>query len=162
MPAGDEPNQFSEQSWHRKGGLSVDGTAKDIETGETGPEEKSHLDMILTSEVALIPSSGFLVAVMERVTEESRMPAPVKHVRIGFPWRRAVPGFVLAAVVFGWVGVMVGRWLLAGIENPARALPSSAIAQTLPMQEGCWILLALAISLGSWLLARRIAGLGVS
>jgi hypothetical protein len=32
----------------------------------------------------------------------------------------------------------------------------------LPMQEGCWILLALAISLGSWLLARRIAGLGVS
>jgi len=61
--------------------------------------ELSKTESILASEEPIVPSSGFLAAVMERVIEESAMPAPIP-----FPWKRAVPGFVLIAGVFAWGG----------------------------------------------------------
>ena len=45
------------------------------------------IERILATEEELIPSSGFLASVMERVHEEARTPAPIP-----FPWKRAVPG----------------------------------------------------------------------
>ena len=55
------------------------------------------IDEILGTEPELVPSSGFAASVMERVREEAAAPPPIP-----FPWKRAVPGMVVAAGVFGW------------------------------------------------------------
>ena len=64
------------------------------------------IDEILGTEEELVPSSGFLAAVMERVREEAAAPPPIP-----FPWKRAVPGFVVAAGVLGWSGVEFVRFI---------------------------------------------------
>jgi hypothetical protein len=115
--------------------------------------EVDSMDAILVSEEAIVPSSGFLAAVMERVQEESRAPAPIP-----FPWTRAIPGFALAAAVFGWGGVEFVRWGVASARSIPLTLPHGSIAFTLPFDHADWIALALGISLASWLLARKIAG----
>ena len=74
----------------------------------------STLDRILSTEEELIPSSGFLASVMERVEDESRAPAPIR-----FPWKRAIPGFVLAAGVFGWGEVVLVREAVSAIHATA-------------------------------------------
>ena len=111
------------------------------------------VDAILASEEAIIPSSGFLAAVMERVQEESRAPAPIP-----FPWKRAVPGFVLAVAVFVWAGVEFARRGLASTANIRLTLPHGSVALAPPFDHAGWVALAVGISLASWLLARKIAG----
>ena len=63
-------------------------------------KKKNNLDRILGAEEELAPSSGFLSAVMERVREEAVAPAPIP-----FPWRRVVPGAVVALGGVAWIGV---------------------------------------------------------
>src|SRR5271170_2739128 len=94
---------------------------------ETSRSELDSVDAILASEEAIIPSSGFVAAVMERVQEESRAPAPIP-----FPWKRAIPGFVLVAAVFGWGGVEFVRWGVASARAIPLTLPHGSIAFTLP------------------------------
>src|SRR5580658_9600195 len=113
----------------------------------------SRVDKILATEEELVPSSGFLAAVMERVHEEARMPAPIP-----FPWKRALPGLVLAALVFGWAGVELVRLGVPAIKQTSWVAPHFAPALLHPMQQAGWVALALATSLASWLLARRLAG----
>jgi hypothetical protein len=55
------------------------------------PEE---LDRILSTADDIVPSSGFAANVMDAVQRESSAPPPIR-----FPWRRAVPGFGLAAAL---------------------------------------------------------------
>jgi hypothetical protein len=111
------------------------------------------MDRILAREEELVPSSGFLAAVMERVEEESRAPAPIL-----FPWKRALPGFVLAAVVFGWVGVELVRWGLKATREILLATPHLPAALVQPIEQVGWVALALGASLASWLLARGFVG----
>jgi hypothetical protein len=115
--------------------------------------ELTRMDAILASEEAIAPSSGFLAAVMEQVQEEARTPAPIP-----FPWKRAVPGFVLAAAVFGWGAVELVQMSVPAMEEISFAAPRLPVAMTLPLQQAGWVALALGISLASWLLARRFAG----
>jgi hypothetical protein len=121
-------------------------------TESTGMNE-TRIDDILATDEELVPSSGFLSAVMERVHEEASAPPPIP-----FPWKRALPGFVLVAGVFGWLGVELVR---AGIPAMEQGLPTTVqippgLVQ--PMEQVGWVALALAVSLASWLLARRLAG----
>ena len=109
-------------------------------------EEMTGLDAMLASEDEITPSSGFLSAVMERVQEEASAPPPIP-----FPWKRALPGVALVAGVFGWMGVELVR---AGI--PATVQIPPGLVQ--PLEQAGWVALALAVSLASWLLARRLAG----
>ena len=74
--------------------------------GEGMEMSASPIDRILAGEEELIPASGFVASVMERIEEEARVPAP-----IAFPWRRAVPGMVLA--------VGVGRGACDGVHRSA-------------------------------------------
>jgi hypothetical protein len=67
--------------------------------------ELSGAESILASEEPIVPSSGFLGGVMERVKEESAMAAPIP-----FPWKRALPGFVVATAILGCGGVEFVRW----------------------------------------------------
>jgi hypothetical protein len=115
--------------------------------------ELTRLDEILATDDELVPSSGFLTAVMERVEEESRAPAPIP-----FPWKRALPGFMLAAGVFGWAGVEFARWVAAAMSENLLAAPHLPSALVRPMEQLGWVALALGASLASSLLARRLTG----
>jgi hypothetical protein len=111
------------------------------------------IDRILASDEELIPSSGFLASVMERVQEEARMPAPIP-----FPWKRAVPGMVLAAGVFGWGGVEFVRLAIPAAKGMVFSMPHFSYAVGRPLEQAGWVALALGVSLFSWMLSRRIAG----
>jgi hypothetical protein len=109
------------------------------------------IDRILAAEEEIAPSSGFATAVMERVREEAAAPAPIP-----FPWKRFAPGLVMAAGVMGW-----GAWELVrsarmiGYEltqNPP-PIPVAAMPQ---LEETGWVVLALAVSWGAWMLSTRM------
>jgi hypothetical protein len=112
-----------------------------------------NLDRILAADDELIPSSGFLTAVMERVEQEAAAPAPIP-----FPWKRAVPGIVLAAGVLGWGGIELGRHGIEQIKGVTLAPPHIAVAFQLPLEQVGWVAIALGASLASWLFSRRLAG----
>jgi hypothetical protein len=111
------------------------------------------IDRILANDEELIPSSGFLGSVMERVQEEARMPAPIP-----FPWKRAVPGIVLAAGVFGWGAVEFVRLAIPAAKGMAFSVPHFSGAVERPLEQAGWVALALGVSLFSWMLSRRISG----
>lgn len=117
--------------------------------------ELSRIDHILASEEPLIPSSGFLASVMERVHEEATAPPPIP-----FPWKRAVPGMVLAAGVLGWGAFELVRYGLPAVGSIALTTPHLSAAVARPLEEVGWVALALGASLLSWLLSRRLVGRG--
>ncbi len=116
---------------------------------ETNPDA---VDRILAAEEELIPSSGFLAATMERVREEAATPAPIP-----FPWMRALPGIVLVALVIGWSGFELLRAGVAAVREISFAELHLAAAGR-ALEPAGWVALALAASLLSWLLSRRLAG----
>jgi len=115
--------------------------------------EMSGLDEMLASESEIVPSSGFLSAVMERVKEEASAPAPIP-----FPWKRALPGLALVAGVFGWLGVELVRAGVTAITQSSGATVQIPPGLVQPMEQAGWVGLGLAVSLASWLLTRRLAG----
>jgi hypothetical protein len=111
------------------------------------------LDRILAAEEPLIPSSGFLASVMERVHEEAVAPAPIP-----FPWKRALPGMVFAVAVLGWGGFELARAGVAAMTTVPLTLPQISAAMIGPLQQTGWVAGALAVSLASWILSRRMVG----
>jgi hypothetical protein len=116
-------------------------------------EMKDNLDNILASEPELIPSSGFLASVMERVEDASAAPPPIP-----FPWKRAIPGMIVAAGVLGWGGVEVVRYALQSGPTLSLIVPTLSVPLTLHLEQAGWVAVACAASLASWLFARRLAG----
>jgi hypothetical protein len=114
---------------------------------------RDQIDAILANEDEIVPSSGFLARVMEKVQDEAVAPPPIP-----FPWKRAIPGFVLAAGVFGWGAVETVRH--AASEAGGFTLPTLHLAASVsePLQQAGWVVAALAVSAASWMLSRRIAG----
>lgn len=107
------------------------------------------LDRILASEEELIPSSGFAASIMDQIREEAAAPPPIP-----FPWKRAVPGIVLAAGIFGWGAVELSRHVVAaGPIIPAISLPLSSTILG-PVEDIGWVGLALGVSLASWMASR--------
>jgi hypothetical protein len=111
------------------------------------------IDRFLATEEALIPSSGFIASVMERVHEEAIAPPPIP-----FPWRRAVPGMIMVIGVLGWGGFEFVHLAVPAVrELPFNAqLLSAALVR--PLEQAGWIAVALTASLLSWLLSSRFAG----
>lgn len=110
------------------------------------------MDTILASEEELFPSSGFAASVMDRIHEEASTPAPIR-----FPWKRAIPGIVLTAGVFGWGTVVFVRQAIPAV----RASTFTQLQVSIPtgghFEDAGWIALALAITAVSLLLCRRLA-----
>jgi hypothetical protein len=77
--------------------------SKTIRNEAERTELDDKIDHIMSAEDELIPSSGFLASVMERVQEEAVAPAPIP-----FPWKRTLPGILAIAGIFGWVGYDLG------------------------------------------------------
>ncbi len=116
------------------------------------------LDRILTAEEELVPSSGFVASVMEHVREEAAAPEPIP-----FPWKRAVPGAVLAVGGVAWIGVQVARQGLTHLPDlgsPVELWAHVPLQMTGTLESAGWVAAALGVSLLSWLLARRMMGRG--
>ncbi len=113
------------------------------------------IDRILGAVVPLIPSSGFLASVMERVREEAIAPQPIP-----FPWKRAIPGIVLAAGTVSWLIYDFIRLALAGTLSQdvtsSIAMPRIPAAARQTLTPAIWITLALVVSLASWAFSRRL------
>ncbi len=112
------------------------------------------MDGILAAEEELVPSSGFLSSVMERVREEAAAPPPIP-----FPWKRALPGLVVAAAVFGWTAFEFARRIgpaMGAMKLPAISVHLASTAAW-PLEQAGWAIAAVAISMASWMLARRVA-----
>jgi len=120
---------------------------------------------ILATEEELLPSSGFVSEVMERVRQEAALPEPNP-----FPWMKAIPILLLAGGGICWSIVEMVRIGVPGLgltglsqlglkwlTNPLANLPA---AQARPVEQAGWVVLALGTSLVSWLLSSRLAGRG--
>lgn len=121
---------------------------------------ETEIGRILATEDEILPSSGFLASVMERVQQEAAAPPPIP-----FPWKRVVPGMLLAGGVFCWGVAELMRAAAAKLSLPvltaAPLLPAHIpAALVVPVEVAGWVVLALGVSLLSWLLARRLAGAG--
>jgi hypothetical protein len=111
------------------------------------------LDRILANEEELVPSSGFAASVMDRILEEIAAPPFTS-----FPWRRAVPGIVLAVGVLGWSAFELTRRTLAPAHSGSAASIHLSV-QALHSVEGIgWVAIGLGLSLASWTFARLMTG----
>jgi hypothetical protein len=109
------------------------------------------VDAILASEEPIVPSSGFAAAVMQRVRQEAVAPPPIP-----FPWKRAIPGFILAALVLGFAAVQFVRTYRSS--GFSLVIPRISFGGHVPLDAHTilWLAVALALALGSWLLTRRL------
>src|SRR5271169_6092282 len=78
--------------------------------------EEDEMNRILSSEDEILPSSGFAVSVMDAVRRESAAPPPIP-----FPWKRALPGLVVA-------GLAVALVLIGGVVAIAKLGRASTTA----------------------------------
>jgi len=131
----------------------MDSNKKENDATDLSGIYRSRMDEILATEEQLVPSSGFLAAVMDRVREEAVAPQPIP-----FPWKRALPGFVLAAGVFGWAGLELVRVAVPAMKEGLPATPHLPATLVQPLEQVAWVALALGASLASWLLARILTG----
>jgi len=113
--------------------------------------EGDELGRILAEEDALVPSSGFAASVMERVRAEAGAPAPIP-----FPWKRALPGMVVAVAVLAWAAVEMARAvrLAGGLALPR--VPVS-LAITPAVQQAGWVALSIGLAWAGWKLARQLS-----
>ncbi len=79
--------------------------------------DEDEIDRILSREDEILPSSGFAVSVMDAVRHEAAAPPPIP-----FPWKRALPGLVMAGLALAVV-------LIAGIVAIVRLGRTSTAAQ---------------------------------
>jgi len=115
----------------------------------------AEIDQILASEEELIPTSGFLSSVMERVEEEAAVPPPLP-----FPWRRLAPGIALAAGVICWGAVELVRGGMPSLTSFPQLAPHLSETLAHSAESAGWVALALGVSLISWSISRRLAGRG--
>jgi len=122
---------------------------------KTNPIEATNteIDRILATEQPLVPTSGFLASVMERVREEAAAPAPIP-----FPWKRALPGMVVAAGILGAGAFEFVRHALPAAGELTLAVPQISVVALRPLEQVGWVALALGASLFSWMLSKRLAG----
>ena len=69
------------------------------------------IDRILSREEELLPSSGFAASVMDAVRREAALPPPIP-----FPWKRALPGLLVAALAL----IAVAGVFVAGLAQTIR------------------------------------------
>jgi hypothetical protein len=116
---------------------------------------ESALDRILAGEEELVPTSGFLAAVMERVEDEAAAPAPLP-----FPWKRILPGMVLMVGLLAWGVFALAGSLRAALNTWTLTAPYFAPSYLPSLEAAAGVAGALTASLLGWLFSRRLAGRG--
>jgi hypothetical protein len=126
----------------------------------TGHDD-DEINRILSSEEEILPSSGFAVSVMDAVRREAAAPPP-----IAFPWKRALPGLVVAGFVLALVFVTVVVAIAQGIRASMTARFSMSLPSVLTPSFGLhrnlesaasWTVMALLATLVSVKLSMRLA-----
>ena len=125
-----------------------------LPTADRSQMDLDSIDQILATEEPLLPSSGFLASVMQSVREEAAAPPPIP-----FPWKRVLPGVAFIAGLLGWGTFQLVRHGLPAAGTVSLALPHLSVAAVKPFESAGWVAGALGVSLLSWLLSRRLAGL---
>jgi hypothetical protein len=133
---------------------------KQFELAHGRSEEDERINRMLAREDEILPSSGFAASVMDAVWREAKAPAPIP-----FPWKRALPGIVVAAVVLALI-LGAGIAAVAHLSNAAApqaeaSTPSSSIFLTSTSQPSLqnaiiWIVLALLTALVSVKISMRL------
>jgi hypothetical protein len=130
----------------------------------TGHDE-GEIHRILSREDEILPSSGFAVSVMDAVRREAAAPPPIP-----FPWKRALPGLVVAgfvlALVFVTAVVAIAQLIRASTSTTAQfsmSLPSVltpivglGLQRNLEIAAS-WTVLALLVTFVSVKLSMRLA-----
>ena len=99
------------------------------------------LDRVLTGDDGIVPSSGFASSVMEAVRRNTDAPRPIP-----FPWKRALPGFIVCLTCAAIL-------LLKG--GSSDVTPGISVIGQEPLG---WILAALVVTLLSVMLSLRLMG----
>jgi hypothetical protein len=129
--------------------------------------EEDGMNRILSREDEILPSSGFAASVMEAVRREAAAPPPIP-----FPWKRALPGLVVAALALAWALVAGVVALVQLARSPATQQFSLSLSSVLPSVLGfgsglglqrnmeyaaIWTVLALLVTWASVKLSVRLA-----
>ncbi len=118
------------------------------------------LDRILSDEADLVPSSGFVSAVMDAARMEASAPPPIP-----FPWKRALPGIAAWALALTFLFIGAFRQSAQSAAAPStmhKALSSLAPALRAAQAVGAgWIVAALLLSYVSVKLALLFARDGI-
>ena len=117
------------------------------------------IDRILGSEELIVPASGFAALVMEAIRTEAGASAPIE-----FPWKKALPGIVVAGVavaaVLALAILVIARpgWGVAGsgLSVSQSAWVSEALQWAARFGTGC-MGAAWALTLASLLFGLRMA-----
>ena len=122
---------------------------------EGGTMNEAEIDRVLSRQDEILPSSGFTASVMEAVRRETAVPPP-----IAFPWKRALPLVVIAAlaVLLASVG---GVALVVLASRGAIPAPVSTFSP-LPMSQAIhstvfWTAVSLLAAFVSVKLSMRVA-----
>jgi hypothetical protein len=112
------------------------------------------LHRILSEEREIIPSSGFVTAVMDSAQREAVAPPPIP-----FPWKRALPGIGMAALMLAPLVIATITLLTRGIPNqllrPPLLRALVAIFEVCKAVGATWIVPALVLSFASVKLSMR-------
>jgi hypothetical protein len=120
--------------------------------------DEAEINSILSREDEILPSSGFTVSVMDAVRREAASPPPIP-----FPWKRALPGLVVAglALVLILIRVIAAIAQLGKATTPPLSMSMPPVPP--PIFHGglgsaaIWIMLALLLALVSVKLSMRVA-----
>jgi hypothetical protein len=85
--------------------------------------QEDDMNRILSREDEILPSSGFAASVMDAVRREAAAPPPIP-----FPWKRALPGLVVAVPALA-VALVEG---CANLVRLARASATQPVSVSLP------------------------------
>ena len=117
------------------------------------------IDRILSREEELLPSSGFVPSVMDAVRREAALPPPIP-----FPWKRAVPGLLAAALaLIAVAAVFVARLAQAVKQGVGVRLAPGWESSLTTVITGtansivAWTFAALILTLVSVILSLRLA-----
>ena len=113
--------------------------------------EHDEMERLLADRETIVPSSGFVAAVMDVVQREaSRPPA------IPFPWKQAIPGIVGLGVAI----LAIVATLAAGAISPAPSASGSTLlaqfAGSFGRQEIAWTIFALTVGILPAFLSVRV------
>jgi len=119
--------------------------------------DEIEMNRILSGEDEILPSSGFVVSVMDAVRREAAAPPPIP-----FPWKRALPGLVLGGLMLA----LVLRALVVAIAHAGKASAphSTSLPSGIPLlfhggieSAAIWAVLAVLTALVSVRFSMRLA-----
>jgi hypothetical protein len=122
-----------------------------------GDGMEDELDRMLSTRDEIVPSSGFVMSVMDAVRHEAAVSEPTPLPPIAFPWLRALPIFAaLAAVVVMLIAGIVAAVRMP-VPNTSGPLVPPAILHALEQVNAGWLAGALLLAFLSTVFSIRFA-----